>query len=96
MIISFIFLIIILFFKVLGNGEVLEFDTPKLLLSDPNSQFTSLVKQAGAGEAEHLRTLSGAPSTIVKVKKQTFNPDDELPEENDENDPLILSHRKQQ
>jgi hypothetical protein len=42
---------------VLGNGSVLEFDTPQVLLSDANSQLSSLVDQAGVAEAEHLRML---------------------------------------
>ncbi len=73
---------------VLGNGELLEFDAPSVLLSNPNSHFTSLVEQTGAAEAEHLRTLA------KKVKHPTFNSDDELLEKDNENDPLISSHEK--
>ncbi|UJR34945.1 hypothetical protein I4U23_027723 [Adineta vaga] len=42
---------------VLNNGELLEFDSPNALLSNPTSHFTSLVEQAGTTEAEHLRML---------------------------------------
>ncbi len=73
---------------VLGNGELLEFDAPNVLLSNPNSHFTSLVEQAGAGEAEHLRTLA------KKAKHPIFNSDDELLEKDNENDPLLSSHEK--
>ncbi len=47
-----------IYLKVLGNGEVLEFDSPYALLSYSNSHFTSLVDQIGSAEAEHLRSLA--------------------------------------
>jgi ABC-type proline/glycine betaine transport system ATPase subunit len=82
------------FLKVLGHGELLEFDAPNVLLSNPNSHFTSLVEQTGAAEAEHLRTLASVSSTDMKVEHQTFNSADELLEENNEHDPLLSSHEK--
>jgi hypothetical protein len=87
---------ILSFSKVLGNGELLEFDAPNVLLSNFNSHFASLVAQTGPAEAEHLRTLAGASSIAMKVKHQEFNSNNELPEENEESDPLLSSHRKRQ
>jgi hypothetical protein len=77
---------------VLGNGELLEFDSPDALLSDSESQFASLVEQTGAAEAEHLRLLASAVSKKVKSTDQKLadNKDDELLSDNAENDPLIV------
>jgi hypothetical protein len=77
---------------VLGNGELLEFDSPNALLSNSESQFASLVEQAGAAEAEHLRLLASVASTKVKSNDQKLmdNKDDGLPSDNGENDPLIV------
>jgi hypothetical protein len=77
---------------VLGNGELLEFDSPDVLLSDSESQFSSLVNQAGAAEAEHLRMLASAASKKMKSTDQKLDDheDDELPLESEENDPLIV------
>ncbi|CAF4743672.1 unnamed protein product [Rotaria sp. Silwood1] len=69
---------------VLGNGELLEFDSPKILLSNPNSHFASLVEQAGVAEAEHLRTLANMKST-----KDNHNLDQELLLDSKETDPLL-------
>ena len=44
----------------LGNGKVLEFARPDMLLSDSTSHFTSLVQQTGTAEAEHLRRLANS------------------------------------
>ncbi len=76
----------------LGNGELLEFDSPNALLSNSESQFASLVEQAGAAEAEHLRLLASVASTKVKSNDQKLmdNKDDGLPSDNGENDPLIV------
>jgi hypothetical protein len=82
--------------KVLGNGELLEFDAPNVLLSNPDSHFTALVEQAGPAEAEYLRTLANASSTAVKIKPQNFNSENEQLEENTENDPLLSPHIKMQ
>ena len=56
--------------KVIGNGEILEFDTPKVLLSDPNSHFVSLVEQAGSTEVEHLLTLLNTTTANMESKEQ--------------------------
>ena len=44
--------------QVLGNGKLLEFDAPDVLLSDSESEFSTLVKQTGVAEAEHIRALA--------------------------------------
>jgi hypothetical protein len=80
--------------KILGNGELLEFDAPNVLLSNPTSHFASLVEQTGPTEAEHLRTLANVSSAVMKVKHQRFNCDDESQEENTESDPFLSSHSK--
>jgi hypothetical protein len=69
--------------KVLGNGEVLEFDTPSILLSNENSYFISLVKQSGPAEAEYLRILANR-------KNQEIIIDDELIPSVNETDPLLV------
>jgi hypothetical protein len=76
---------------VLGNGELLEFDSPDVLLSDSESQFSSLVNQAGVAEAEHLRMLASAASKKLKSTDQKLDnhQDDDLALEAGENDPLI-------
>ncbi len=76
----------------LGNGKLLEFDSPDVLLSDSESQFASLVDQSGAGEAEHLRMLASTASKKVKSTDQPLgdHQDDELPLQSEENDPLIV------
>lgn len=32
---------------VMSSGEIVEFDHPYILLSDPNSQFSSMVRETG-------------------------------------------------
>ncbi|CAF1498167.1 unnamed protein product, partial [Adineta steineri] len=51
---------------VLGNGKVLEFDSPASLLCDVNSQFSSLVSQSGVGEGEYLRMLANIRKSTVQ------------------------------
>lgn len=70
--------------QVLGNGEVLEFDRPVVLLADPESHFVSMVEQTGAAEAEYLRTLAKRMNARMKEEKMKRN----------ENDPLILSENE--
>ncbi|KAJ3151156.1 hypothetical protein HDU86_006146 [Geranomyces michiganensis] len=42
---------------VLSDGVAVEFDTPRALLSNPDSVFSSMVEQTGAANAELLRSL---------------------------------------
>ncbi|CAF3009520.1 unnamed protein product [Rotaria sp. Silwood2] len=69
---------------VLGNGELLEFDSPKVLLSNSTSYFASLVEQTGIAEAEHLRTLANMKST-----RDNHDLDEESLSETKETDPLL-------
>jgi ATP-binding cassette subfamily C (CFTR/MRP) protein 4 len=91
---DFLLLSIVSLLKVLGNGELLEFDKPDVLLSDPTSHFSSLVKQAGVAEAEHLRALANTAASAVELKHEKLNLDDEPTEDNTENDPLLSLHSK--
>ncbi|CAF4061065.1 unnamed protein product [Rotaria sp. Silwood2] len=75
---------------VLSNGELVEFDTPFVLLSNSNSYLASLVEQTGPAQAEYLRTLVNRMNQkIILTKKQPFD-DDELTSEVNENDPLLV------
>ncbi len=69
----------------------MEFDSPYVLLSNSESQFSSLVEQTGAAEGEHLRLLASTASSKLKSNNQKLNDDkgDELPSDGTENDPLI-------
>ncbi|CAF1499061.1 unnamed protein product, partial [Rotaria sordida] len=69
---------------VLGNGELLEFDSPKVLLSNSTSHFASLVEQTGVAEAEYLRTLANMKST-----KDNHDLDQEPLPNGKETDPLL-------
>ncbi len=71
----------------LGHGEVLEFDTPSILLSNSNSYFVSLVEQTGPAEAEYLRTLANRLNSRRKEKKLI---DEESIPSGNENDPLLV------
>ncbi len=77
-------------FKVLGNGEVLEFDRPSILLSNTKSYFVSLVEQTGATEAEYLRTLANQMDSRRNKNKSEKTVDDELISSENENDPLLV------
>ncbi len=72
----------------LGNGRLLEFGSPQSLLSNGNSQFSSLVRQTGLGEAEHLRTLANVSKTNAQ-RNEVCN--DKSLEDYIETDPLISS-----
>jgi hypothetical protein len=65
--------------KVLGNGELLEFDRPSVLLSD--SYFVSLVEQTGRSEAKHLRLLANRMDLRIKQEPIVDN--------ENETDPLL-------
>ena len=69
----------------------MEFDTPDVLLSDPGSQFTSLVEQTGAAEGEHLRMLASAGARELKSTDERLVDYqlEDLRLESEENDPLI-------
>ncbi|CAF4162099.1 unnamed protein product [Rotaria sordida] len=69
---------------VLGNGELLEFDSPNVLLSNSTSHFASLVEQTGLAEAEYLRTLANMKST-----KDNHDLDQESLTDSKETDPLL-------
>ncbi|CAF2103986.1 unnamed protein product [Rotaria magnacalcarata] len=71
---------------VLGNGSVLEFDTPSDLLSNSTSHFTSLVEQAGDAEAAYLRTLANKKST---KDKHDFEEEEETIQDTKETDRLL-------
>ncbi|CAF3840294.1 unnamed protein product, partial [Rotaria sp. Silwood1] len=75
---------------VLSHGELLEFDSPHVLLSNPESEFTSLVNQTGAAEAKYLRDLANDASLKVKVNDKNLNDDNDLSSEAEENDPLVI------
>lgn len=72
----------------MGNGEVLEFDTPSILLSNKNSYFTSLVEQTGTAEVEYLRTLANRMN--LNIKRPNIVVDDELISSINETDPLLV------
>ncbi|CAF0825031.1 unnamed protein product [Rotaria sp. Silwood1] len=74
---------------VLGNGELLEFDTPQALLSNSNSHFTSLIEQTGSTEAQFLRTLVNTQDTNMNFDEPNVDSDEELPLDPNENDPLL-------
>ncbi|KAF9353229.1 hypothetical protein BGX26_008995 [Mortierella sp. AD094] len=44
---------------VMHQGQVAEYDTPRNLLSNPNSVFSSMVAETGTQNASHLRSLAG-------------------------------------
>ncbi|CAF0985467.1 unnamed protein product [Rotaria sordida] len=74
---------------ILGNGELLEFDTPQALLSNSKSYFTSLIEQTGSAEAQYLRTLVNTMHTNMKYNKSNVDIDEELVLDSNENDPLL-------
>lgn len=43
---------------VLEFGKVKEYDTPKALLQDPNSEFSSMVNETGPSNAAYLRAVA--------------------------------------
>ena len=85
--IIFYFQIVFCILKVLGNGELLEFDTPSVLLSNAKSHLVSLVEQTGRSEAEYLRKLANRKDL---TNNQNQIVDDELILSADETDPLLV------
>ena len=71
----------------LGHGEVLEFDSPSVLLSNSASQFYSLVEQTGEAEAVYLRSM--ARTAALTAKLQNKRDDEVQPDDSSERDPLI-------
>lgn len=43
----------------LEDGRIAEFDTPKVLLSDPKSKFYALCKATGKDEFSMLKRMAG-------------------------------------
>lgn len=70
----------------LGNGRLLEFDTPLALISDPKSHLSSFVKQLDSAEVEHLQRLANC---AVKHSQTSINDTENLSENNHETDPLL-------
>ncbi len=63
-----------------------------MLLSDSESQFSSLVNQTGAAESEHLRILAKIASKKLKSidQKSDDHEDNPLHFGSGENDPLVV------
>jgi ABC-type proline/glycine betaine transport system ATPase subunit len=76
-------------FQILGNGEILEFDTPDALLTNPNSHFTSLIEQAGKAESEHLRKVAKNVTSTARLRRKSVDQDKNLPACSIETDPLL-------
>ena len=51
---------------VLGDGNILEFDTPGRLLENQEGVFTSLVNETGAASAKHLGWVENSPLALEK------------------------------
>jgi hypothetical protein len=51
---SFLFV----YFQVLDDGHIVEFDHPFTLLNCEDSYFSKMVLQTGASEAEHLLSIA--------------------------------------
>ncbi|KAF9430749.1 hypothetical protein BGZ76_000723 [Entomortierella beljakovae] len=44
---------------VMHQGQVAEYDTPRNLLSNPDSVFSSMIAETGSQNASHLRSMAG-------------------------------------
>jgi len=58
---------------VLNKGEVVEFDSPKVLLQNPNSYFLYLVSQTDENTQAHLKKIAAAklganPETLEIIR----------------------------
>ena len=42
---------------VLGEGKILEFDSPRVLLSKPDSEFSKMLDETGKENAAALRSI---------------------------------------
>ena len=70
---------------------MLEFASPRALLSDSSSHFVALIEQTGAAEAAHLRTLVNASSASAAWTRDKTTVIDELELDRDEMQPLLPS-----
>jgi ABC-type proline/glycine betaine transport system ATPase subunit len=52
-----------LLLQVLGDGQLLEFDTPQNLRANPNSYFSSLMNQMNSTRSNQLETISEIDNT---------------------------------
>ncbi len=77
----------------LSDGKMVEFDVPERLLSNDQSHFASIVEQAGAAEAEHLRSLANSSKVNTKRKEEIHVEDEESGSEMNETDPLVPSSK---
>jgi len=68
---------------------LLEFDTPQALLSDVNSQFSSLVEQTGLAEAGHLRMIANGGKSNSQQNEETVIYNETVLEDDSETDSLI-------
>lgn len=63
----------------LDKGRVVEFDNPKALLSNPNSEFSKLVDETGEAMSKYLRDIAfghkdiynSPPSSVMNTRKKT-------------------------
>jgi hypothetical protein len=70
---------------------LLEFDTPQALLSNVDSQFSSLVKQTGLAEAGHLRMIANGTKSNGQQNEETVIYNEKSLEDASETDPLLTS-----
>ena len=75
----------------LGDGKLLEFDSPQVLLSNAGSHFSSMVRQSGLGEAEHLRGLANTEQPSVERQAETVMEDEETMDDGNETAPFLAS-----
>ena len=52
---------------VLGQGKLLEFDTPAALLANQKSEFSSMVNETGASNASFLRRVAAGETSLADV-----------------------------
>ncbi len=69
----------------------MEFDTPEALLSDANSEFSSLVEQTGVAESGHLRLLANGDKSNAQQNQETISYDETALEDTSETDPFLTS-----
>ena len=52
---------------VLGQGKLLEFDTPAALLANQKSEFSSMVNETGASNASFLRRVAAGEASLTQA-----------------------------